>query len=440
MPAGKSLMHNESRIAGWYKSEITCGPEPKPIQTGSTLHSLAVLFGILAGYKLHARMFCGKNDGNLGRQNENCMSIQKWINLLLLMIDDYKGVGRYITMDSAYMGNIMAQVGREVWGLNMVGTVQCNRSGANTKDATKKMKKGTYESVCWQHNNKPLLFAAWGDNTVVKMLSNCHGPEILPAGDGVSRKRRGEDGKREWESTEVSCPAQTKYYCWTFHLIDKGNNAERPYDMGGKSWKHNWSPKIIFWLINMSMANAYHIYGALVTLQMPDWRCIQMKDAIKELSFVLMQQGHPMRTREASHPKAGTNLSQVLGWICGKKVRLDSKREVVAEKTLRQETWSEYKILLRMQKKNPWRSHQSVGAKGNARGKCCWRKCPGLKSSNAKRTRSHDTVITCKECSAKTGLNVWLCSGVKGGDVLPCHIDYRKFNLTKCFHLLGGGR
>ncbi|KAL3782167.1 hypothetical protein ACHAW5_001449, partial [Stephanodiscus triporus] len=176
--AGKALTHDESRIAGWYKNEITCGPEPKPIRTGATLHSLAVSFGILAGYKLHAR--------------------------------------RYITMDSAYMGDIMAQVGREVWGMNMVGTVQCNRSGADTKDTTKKMKKGTYESVCWQHNNKPLVFAAWGDNSVVKTLSNCHGPEILRAGDGVSRKRRGEDGKRERESTE-------------------GNGAERPYDMGEES-------------------------------------------------------------------------------------------------------------------------------------------------------------------------------------------------------------
>jgi hypothetical protein len=160
-------------------------------------------------------------------RHEKCMSIQKWINLLSLMVDDYKGKGRYITMDSAYMGDIMAQVGREVWGMNMVGTVQCNQSGADTKATTKKMKKGTYESVCWQHNNKPLVFAAWGDNNVVKTLLNCHGPEILPAGDGVSRRRRGNNGKRERESTEVSCRTQTIYYCQTFHLTDKGTAPNR---------------------------------------------------------------------------------------------------------------------------------------------------------------------------------------------------------------------
>ena len=71
MTAGKSLTQDESPIAGWYKSKITCGPEPKPIRTGATLHSLAVSFGILAGYKLHVRTFGGKNNGVLGMRHEN---------------------------------------------------------------------------------------------------------------------------------------------------------------------------------------------------------------------------------------------------------------------------------------------------------------------------------------------------------------------------------
>ncbi len=52
------------------------------------------------------------------------------------MINEYKGEGQYATMDSAYMGDIMAQVGRKVWGMNMVGTVQCNRLGAPDTKAT----------------------------------------------------------------------------------------------------------------------------------------------------------------------------------------------------------------------------------------------------------------------------------------------------------------
>ncbi|KAL3764754.1 hypothetical protein ACHAW5_006625 [Stephanodiscus triporus] len=186
------------------------------------------------------------------------------------------------------------------------------------------------------------------------------------------------------------------------------------------------------------MANAYRIYRALVTTRTPDRQCLKMKDLIKELTFALMQRGDPMRTREASHSKTGIDLSRVLGWSCGKKVRTYLKREVVGEKSYHQKTWSDYAILKRMQKKSPWRSHQSVGAKENAR-EVLLGNCPGLKSSKAKRTRSYDTVMTCEECSAMTGSNVWLCSGVKGGDVLPCHIDYHKFNFNKAFPSTAGG-
>ena len=37
---GKWLTFDDSRVAGWYHSPITCGPEPKPICTGATIHSL----------------------------------------------------------------------------------------------------------------------------------------------------------------------------------------------------------------------------------------------------------------------------------------------------------------------------------------------------------------------------------------------------------------
>ncbi len=37
----------------------------------------------------------------------------------------------------------------------------------------------------------------WGDNNIVKTLSNYYGLEILPSGLGANWKRRGDDGKRE---------------------------------------------------------------------------------------------------------------------------------------------------------------------------------------------------------------------------------------------------
>ncbi len=136
-------------------------------------------------------------------------------------------------MDSAYMGDIMAMIGWDVWRINTVGTAQANRTGANI-DCTKSMKKETYSSVCWQHVWRSLCFAMWSDNALVRTLLNFHGPEILKAGRGVLQKKRDSNGKQERTKTEVPCPAQTQDNCKTFHLINKGNGAEANYDLGGE--------------------------------------------------------------------------------------------------------------------------------------------------------------------------------------------------------------
>ena len=42
---GKDLTYDESRCAGWYLDPIVIGPEPKPIRTGATIHSICVTKG-----------------------------------------------------------------------------------------------------------------------------------------------------------------------------------------------------------------------------------------------------------------------------------------------------------------------------------------------------------------------------------------------------------
>jgi hypothetical protein len=179
-------------------------------------------------------------------------------------------------MDSAYMGDIMAMIGRDVWRINMVGVAQANHTGANI-DCTKSMKKGTYNSICWQHVWQSLCFAVWSNNALVRTLSNFHGPEIFEAGMGVLRKKRDSNGKQERTKMGV----QTRDYCNTFHLIDKGNGAEANYDLEGKSRLHNWSPKLIFWLYNMSIYNAYKMYKALIKQHTPEHRFLDMGNAVR---------------------------------------------------------------------------------------------------------------------------------------------------------------
>ena len=49
---GRCVTADKYRADGWYHSPMTLGPEPKPIRTGATLHSLCVSYGDLATYKL----------------------------------------------------------------------------------------------------------------------------------------------------------------------------------------------------------------------------------------------------------------------------------------------------------------------------------------------------------------------------------------------------
>ena len=88
---GKWVTADESRVAGWYNSVITLGPEPKPIRTGATIHSLCVTLGALASYKLHCRVYGGKTDEDLCKKHVNTANTQKWINLYDELLDSFKG-------------------------------------------------------------------------------------------------------------------------------------------------------------------------------------------------------------------------------------------------------------------------------------------------------------------------------------------------------------
>lgn len=100
---GRWLTADESQVSGWYKSQMTCGPEPKPIQTGAALHTLCVIHGPLSTYKVFAPVYGGAKDENLSNnKHRNTTNLQKWVYLYNLMLEPFKGKGRCVTMDSAY--------------------------------------------------------------------------------------------------------------------------------------------------------------------------------------------------------------------------------------------------------------------------------------------------------------------------------------------------
>jgi hypothetical protein len=381
-----------------------------------TIHLLAITHGDLTSYKVQVRVFGGATGGDLGKDNENTVTTQKWVNLLSLMLDSFKNNGHCVTIDSAYIGDIMAMVGHNVWRINMVGTAQANRTGANI-DCTKSMKKGMYNSVCWQHVWRSLCFAVWSDNALVRTLSNFHGPEILEAGMGVLRKKRNGKGKRERTKLEVPCPVQTKDYCVTFHLIDKGNGAEVNYNLGGKSCLHNWFQKLNFWFFNMALNNAYKMYTALVKEHTPERRFLEMGNAVRELTHDLCQGGPAMWKLRAEHPSLTQDMGKLFGWITGRKVRSESLMMPPV-----QAPPDNYAMLKNQQRRSPWRIHQSKAIM--KQGKCCWDNYPGKKVTMVKRPRSSNTHMHCKECSAYLGKDISLCNGFVNGAPVNCQWHY----------------
>ena len=224
---GCLLTMGESHTPGWYHGPLTQGPEPKPVCTGATMHTICMTDGPLATNKLHARTFGGKTDNNLQSRHINVVMMHTWVNFVSPLLDNFKGKGHCVTMDSAYMGDIMAQIGQEEWKMNMVGTAQSNQTGANLKDTIDKMKVGTYKSCFWKHGTKHLVYLKWLDNVIVKTLSNYHRAISLDAENGMLRRGKDKNRLREMRQKAVPCLAQTKDSCNTFHLINKGN-GKRP--------------------------------------------------------------------------------------------------------------------------------------------------------------------------------------------------------------------
>ena len=63
----------------------------------------------------------------------------------------FKGNGHCVTCALAYMGDIIAQVSRNEWKINMVGAIRSDQTGVDIKSTCDGMEKRTYDTAVWQH-------------------------------------------------------------------------------------------------------------------------------------------------------------------------------------------------------------------------------------------------------------------------------------------------
>ena len=162
---------------------------------------LCITEGLLRSYKLFAQTYGGKDDQDMDVHNPHTATKLKMVSLYDLMIHPFIRNGHCVAMDS----------GREVWEINMVSTVQSNRTGGGSLGVAaikqKETQKGNHKSLLYQHNSKPLTYAIWADNNFVKTLSNFHSPAILE--EGIKRRKRNvETNRRDRDPSDVDCPVQ----------------------------------------------------------------------------------------------------------------------------------------------------------------------------------------------------------------------------------------
>ena len=103
-------------------------------------------------------------------------------------------------------------------------------------------------------------------------------------------------------------PRTTQAHYEIIHLIDKGNGKEAKYDLGGQSKTHNWSPKVFWRLINISMANAFVLYQALAEEHNPDSNPLGMKGETKEATHVFFPMMPVYTKAKGKHPTWVQNL------------------------------------------------------------------------------------------------------------------------------------
>ena len=71
---------------------------------------------------LHVRVYGSKADEDIKKITHAVVTQQVFINLLEIVMEPFMGRDCTATMDSAYMGELMAQVATKGWKLNVVGT------------------------------------------------------------------------------------------------------------------------------------------------------------------------------------------------------------------------------------------------------------------------------------------------------------------------------
>ena len=199
--------------------------------------------------------------------------------------------------------------------------------------------------------------------------------------------------KQMKDPAPVNCLEHMVAYCGTFHLIDKGNEAESQCTMAnGGNKSHGWTPKLSFRLFNMTLNNAYKIYCTLHKRHHQtdsNVQCrlkpLRMDRAVEAVCWSFLQKGEVVRTQKATHPPPTRNLQFVMDVNGGNKIQTDIKgtcdkpvthnHHEVTALTTQQNSCHQEKRMNKKRKLYSWYNHQSQCQE--AKTECKFEECPG---------------------------------------------------------------
>jgi hypothetical protein len=171
-------------------------------------------------------------------------------DVVMQFMQGFEGKSHVLYCDSFFTSTVLFRDLLKI-GVNACGSVSPNRAEVNQLKATLKAKEKTLSRGDSLHFQKPdLALTVWKDKRVMHVLYN----HIHPTVPATSLRRYvGGDTRGD-----LPCPQAIHDYFYNARSVDVVGQLRYSYPVGRKA-RRAW-PRLIWWLIDIAIVNAYSLY------------------------------------------------------------------------------------------------------------------------------------------------------------------------------------
>lgn len=225
--------------------------------------------------------YCWKFEIYTGKKN-NVVERQLGARVVTTLTNDLIGKNHRVFFDNYFTNPdlLLELLNKQIYAC---GTVNPTRKNLPKLCDDKKMTQGDYD---WATSQTGLVAMKWKDKKCVHLLSNFHDPNSL-----TDVERRQKDGTVK----SVKCPSAIQDYNQNMNCVDKLDQLKGSYEIDRKS--HKWWHRIFWYLIDLSVVNAYIVHQDLGLPQ------IKLKDFRRSISQSLVTDAFVTGRRKSLHKK-----------------------------------------------------------------------------------------------------------------------------------------